>query len=82
MLHVWDAIEADFLRDYGIRLVERLDDMTWRFFLVLVNNLSPWGMTAAKIAEEQKKPEEDELSERQAADAFFAAAVSISGNKG
>lgn len=77
MLHVWDAIEADFLRDYGIRLVEHLDAMTWRYFLVLVNNLSPWGTTAAKIAEEQKK-QTDEVSEQEAADMFFARTVSIS----
>ena len=43
MIHIWDAVEADFLRDYRIWLVDQLEHMTWRQFLVLLNNLSPYG---------------------------------------
>lgn len=79
MLHIWDAIEADFLRDYHIVLMEHLDGMTWRYFLVLLNNLSPYGAVAMRIrAENEKKDvettdEEDKL----AADRFFSSVMSM-----
>ena len=57
MLHMWDAVEADFLRDYGIYLVERLDKISWRLFLSLLNNLSPYGAVASRIMAEQDKVE-------------------------
>lgn len=82
MLHIWDAIEADFLRDYGIRLVEQLDHMSWRYFLTLANNLSPWGAAASRIEAEQNSSSttrEDEQSDKADADAFFARVVSFGG---
>ena len=79
MLFLWDAIEADFFRDYGIPLMEQLDYMSWRRFRVLLHNLNPYGAVASRImAENDSKtldttPEEDE----EAAKAFFSSIVSI-----
>ena len=72
-------MEADFLRDYGIRLVEQLDTMTWRYFLTLVNNLSPYGAAATRISEIREKPEpsDDPDEDRRAAEAFFASVVAV-----
>lgn len=78
MLLIWDAIEADFLRDYGITLTERLDHMTWRLFLVLLNNLSPHGAVAARVrAEADKMTETTESEDEKAANAFFSSIVSM-----
>lgn len=80
MLHIWDAIEADFMRDYRIRLVEQLETMSWRYFLVLLNNLTPYGAVAAKVQDLLKKPAEDDLDDEAAANAFFASVVSFRGD--
>lgn len=77
MLHIWDAVEADFLRDYGIDLVEQIDKMSWRRFLALLNNLSPYGAVAMRIDAEHDKNETDELTDEQRANAFFSSVVSI-----
>lgn len=42
-------IEADFLREYGIDLSERLDSMTWRQFNVLMRGLSRNSATVTSI---------------------------------
>lgn len=72
-------MEADFLRDYQIRLVEQIDSMSWRFFLALVNNLSPYGAVAMHIraANDSKKTSEDPADDEAAANAFFASVVSV-----
>lgn len=36
----WGEVEADFLREYGINLVQELPHMSFRRFKVLVNGLS------------------------------------------
>lgn len=77
MLHIWDAVEADFLRDYGILLVERIEYMSWRLFLNLLNNLSTDGAVAVKVRAEQRKPSDDPEDDEAAANAFFASVVSI-----
>lgn len=77
MLHIWDAVEADFLRDYGILLVERINDMSWRFFLNLLNNLSPRGAVAIRIQAEQEKPSDNPADDEAAANAFFSSVVSF-----
>lgn len=77
MLHIWDAVEADFLRDYHISLVEQIDSMTWRLFLVLLNNLSPNGAVAVRIRAENEKKETDTKTDEQAANAFFSSIVSV-----
>ena len=41
-------MEADFLRDYGIDLMERIGDMSWRRFAALARNLSPFGAAALR----------------------------------
>jgi hypothetical protein len=80
MLHIWDAIEADFLRDYGILLMEQLDSMSWRLFLALLNNLNPYGAVSAQIRAEEDKSDDKEQNpdqDRQDADKFFTSMISI-----
>jgi len=78
MLHIWDAVEADFMRDYRIVLMEQIDSMSWRRFLVLLNNLSPNGAVAVRIrAENDKSNETDNQTDEQAANAFFSSLVSV-----
>lgn len=78
MLHIWDAVEADFMRDYRIVLMEQIDSMSWRRFLVLLNNLSPNGAVAVRIrAENDKSNETDNQTDEQAANAFFSSIVSV-----
>jgi len=40
MLEYWALIEADFFREYNIRLVDEIGNLTWRLFINLVNGLS------------------------------------------
>ena len=80
MLHIWDAVEADFLRDYRIDLMEQLDHMTWRHFLALLNNLSPNGAVAVRIRSELERAEKDNTDstdDKRAAEAFFSSVVSL-----
>lgn len=77
MLHIWDAVEADFLRDYNISLVEQIESMSWRLFLTLLNNLSTHGAVAVRMRAEQEKPSDDPADEEAAANAFFASVVSF-----
>lgn len=72
MLQLWDAVEADFARDYGIDLRERLDGMSWRRFSVLLRNLSPCGAAAARAAALRDGAAADD---RQQAAAFFENAL-------
>lgn len=82
---MWDAIEADFLRDYGIDLVEQLPGMSWRRFLTLCRGLSPYGAVAVRIRamqdkrsrEQGERDSEDEDADRRAAEAFFSSVVSV-----
>lgn len=76
---MWDAVEADFQRDYGIDLMERLDGMSWRRFTALFRNLSAYGAVASRVEEMRKKPQDAEISEkdgRAQAAAFFASVLS------
>lgn len=77
---MWDALEADFLRDYGIVLTEQIDKMSWRMFGVLYRNLSPYGATASRIEELRRHPDpEEEVDEdegRRQAAAFFGGLIS------
>lgn len=58
------------MRDYGIDLMEQIDRMSWRRFVSLARNLSPFG-AAARRAEQLRLEGKDENDERRAA-AFFA----------
>ena len=40
ILKDWAILEADFQREYGINLETDLWDMSWRRFVLLLNNLS------------------------------------------
>jgi hypothetical protein len=42
-------VEADFRREYNIRLVSALSRMSWREFIVLVRGLGPHSATAVKL---------------------------------
>jgi len=55
MLAVWGYVEADFRRDYGIRLREDLPRMSWREFKNLLDGLSPFGAVASHYEAELKK---------------------------
>ena len=80
MLHIWDAIEADFLRDYRIVLMEQIESMTWRYFLVLLNNLSPYGAVAMRIRAANDKPEYSESGsndDEKDANQFFSSLLSV-----
>ena len=72
------------MRDYGINLVEHIHGMTWRLFMVLCSNLSPYGAVAVRIrADEERRrknpepDERDEASDRRAAEAFFSSVISV-----
>lgn len=67
MLAMWAYIEADFRRDYGIRLCEELPRMSWREFQVLLDGLSPHGAVAfhyEAIAQRERLRWEKEEPER------------------
>ncbi len=68
MLQLWDAVEADFARDYGIDLTEQMDRMSWRRFSALLRNLSPQGAVAARVNGLRDGAAADD---RQRAAAFF-----------
>ena len=67
------------MRDYQILLVEQIDHMTWRFFLALVNNLSPYGAVAMHIRalNNKNEPSDNPADDEAAANAFFASVVSV-----
>lgn len=79
MLHIWDAIEADFLRDYHIVLMEQIDNMSWRYFLVLLHNLSPYGAVSMQIraANDKKTTETTNDEDERAANKFFSSVLSM-----
>lgn len=57
--------------------------MSWRRFVTLFKNLSPFGAAASRIEELKKKPDE-EISEEEGkaqAAAFFSSMLSTSGPK-
>ena len=82
MLRLWDAVEADFYRDYRIDLVTQLEHMTWRRFQTLLNNLNPDGAVAARVRYLKDHPDadgaEDDDDDKTAADRFFASMLSLS----
>lgn len=41
LLALWGYVEADFLREYGVRLAETLPRMGWHEFSALLAGLSP-----------------------------------------
>lgn len=77
---MWDAVEADFQRDYGIDLMEQIDKISWRRFTALFRNLSPYGAVATRADELRDQEEEAEAGNTEAqATAFFSKVLSTRG---
>lgn len=78
---MWDAVEADFQRDYGIDLMEQIDQISWRRFTALFRNLSPYGAVAARADElrDHEDEEADARSDEAKATAFFSKMLSTRG---
>ena len=77
---MWDAVEADFQRDYGIDLMEQIDKISWRRFTALFRNLSPYGAVATRADELRDQEEEAEAVNTEAqATAFFSKVLSTRG---
>ena len=80
---MWGYVEADFRRDYGIRLCDELPRMSWREFQALLSGLSPWGAMAshyeqvAKV-ERLRMQDEDVGQGRGGADAFWSQVATVS----
>lgn len=76
---MWDAVEADFQRDYGIDLARQLDTISWRRFRVLVSNLNPYGAVASRIQAQKDAPADftDDETDRLQAEAFFRDIISV-----
>lgn len=53
--------------------------MSWRYFLTLVNNLSPYGAVAMQIraANDKNEPSGNPADDEAAANAYFASVVSV-----
>ena len=65
------------MRDYGIDLMDELDSMSWRRFLVLFSNLNPYGAVATKVDSilhnrDNSPGEENEEQDEAQANAFFS----------
>ena len=76
---MWDAVEADFLRDYGIDLMQQIDTMSWRRFTALFRNLSPYGAVATRADELREEQEADAVDDKAQATAFFSKMLSTRG---
>lgn len=60
---MWVYIESDFLRDYGINLIEEFPHMSWRRFTTLLRGLSPYGAVATNYQRIKKEFEERQAKE-------------------
>lgn len=75
---MWGYVEADFRRDYGIRLNDEIPRMSWREFKTLLNGLSPWGALATNYEKELKKQRlEDKDAQKAQAETFWAQLASF-----
>lgn len=52
----WSLIEADFLREYNILLIDKIFTMSWRTFCVLLGGLSRNAVYITTKQNEKKKP--------------------------
>lgn len=73
---MWQYVEADFQRDYGIDLAQELPKMSWRKFWVLLAGLNPYGAVASHYDEALKEQRAQEISDnpdaaQQNANAFW-----------
>lgn len=61
-------IEADFQREYGMDLIEQLDQgLSWRRFLVLLGHFGPDSVTVFSLS----SPSEDVIKDEKQADEFI-----------
>ena len=51
--------------------------MSWRRFLVLCRNLSPYGAVATRISQQSTEEPVNEMDARQAAEEFFSSIVHV-----
>ena len=51
--------------------------MTWRRFLVLTHNLSPYGAVAMRLQEMTDRAPQGEAAEKKAAERFFTSVISV-----
>ena len=75
MLTLWEYIEADFQRDYGIDLGFALETISWRRFQTLLHALSPKGAVACnigRIAKEARKEADEQSGQSVGAQSFWA----------
>lgn len=49
-------MEADFLREYRLDLVDQLDSLSWRRFTVLLSGLSPQSAFLNAMVRKKKEP--------------------------
>lgn len=59
ILENWALIEADFRREYGIRLIDELYNMSIREFIVLLNNMS--GNTLFTLKREAYRQQREQI---------------------
>jgi len=67
IIEKWGLIEADFQRVYGINLVEELDALSWRRFLVLLGGLG-MNSTLINVISQAKRHSEEVIKDPQAAE--------------
>lgn len=67
IIEKWALIEADFQREYGINLVEELDVLSWRRFLVLLGGLG-MNSTLINVISQAKRHSEEVIEDPQAAE--------------
>lgn len=67
IIEKWGLIEADFQREYGINLVEELDVLSWRRFLVLLGGLG-MNSTLINVISQAKRHSEEAIEDPQAAE--------------
>jgi hypothetical protein len=67
VFNYWASIEADFVREYRIYLVDIISKITWRQFIVLLNGLSPTSLWV-NILVKKYKPDEKVIKDSKEAD--------------
>lgn len=56
---MWNLVEADFLREYQIDLLQAVNNLSWRRFLALLSGLSPQSAFLNKLASQRQPTDVD-----------------------